>query len=75
MRFRPSSTNGNPTLGLTVLLAILPIMIGCGRIGPATTVTVPPMQGDGATQKAEQPSASAEAVSYTHLTLPTIYSV
>ena len=63
MRFRPSSTSGNPIFGLTVLLAILPILIGCGRIGPAATVTVPPMQGDGAVQKAEQPSASAEGSS------------
>ena len=58
MKFRPTRTHWNQTLGRTALLAILPLLFGCGRIGPAATVTVPPMQSsgssqDGSTQKAE----------------------
>ena len=54
MNLRKSRTNWHQTLRCLVLLIILPATIACGRIGPAATITVPPMQGDGSTQKTDQ---------------------
>lgn len=54
MRFFPNRSNQNPALGRTLLaLLMLPVMIGCGGFGTAASITVPPMQDDGSTQKAE----------------------
>jgi peptide-methionine (S)-S-oxide reductase len=62
MSLTPNQTNWNQTLRRMFLLAILPIVFGCGRIGPAASITVPPMQGDGSAEKSE-PSASGSSIS------------
>lgn len=56
MSFRMFRISWNQGIGWAVLLTFLPGLIGCGPIGPAATITVPPMRGVDSVQQPEQVS-------------------
>ena len=60
MRFFPNLSSSSTMLGRTLLaLLMFPVIICCGGFGPTASITVPPMQDDGSTQKSEAaPEAS-----------------
>lgn len=51
MIFLTARNNWNRLLGRVIPFVILPVVFGCGPIGPAATITVPPMQGVGSVKK------------------------
>jgi len=66
MRFFPNQTNLNPAIGRTLLaLLLLPAMLGCGGLGSTASITVPPMQDDGSSQKAKAATEGSDTSSAT----------